>query len=546
MTTAISFCNFEGAQWLLFGPNVAPLVYYSHLPVVIISLLLGFFVLHKNRKSLPNQVLFYTIVAFAIWVICDSIYWASNRSDVIMFVWAIDVLVEPLVYIGALYLLYTLVGKRDMRFSEKISLGILYLPVILLLPTPLVLSGFNITTCLANEGPVALYYSYFIEIVVTILALQFCVKNFLRTRDKALREEILYLGAGTMFLLLAFSWGNIIGSFTENWQLGQYGLFGMPIFLGLLVYSMVKFRIFNIKIIGSTALVLALWVLTAALLSIQDPDTIHAVVGGTLILTTLFGWILINSVRQEVVQREIIETQKEALQKSNEGQENLIHIMNHQVKGYLSKSRNIFAELQTDDYGHMPDEVKPMIKEGLTSLTEAVGFVQEVLNGSSAASGMMVYAENAYDFGELVKEVADSQKSNAEERELTFDLELVPGEYHSIGDNVQLREAIKNLIDNSIHYTLKGGLKVKLESKDEKMTLSVQDTGVGISEEDKPKLFTKGGRGKDSLKININSTGYGLAFVKAVVEAHKGRVWVESEGSGKGSTFYLELPIRRK
>ncbi|MES2213896.1 MAG: HAMP domain-containing sensor histidine kinase [Patescibacteria group bacterium] len=298
------------------------------------------------------------------------------------------------------------------------------------------------------------------------------------------------------------------------------------------------------KIIGTTALVSALWVITASLLAIQDIDITHAVVAGTLILTTIFGWILINSIRNVVKQREVIEEQKKKLEDSNEGQENLIHIMNHQIKGYLSKSRNIFAELQTNDYGEMPEAIKPLIKEGLDSLTEGVGFVQEVLNGSSAANGTIVYAENSFDLDEVVKSVADAQKQNAEAKELTLNLEIVPGSYHTIGDNVQLREAIKNLIDNSIRYTLKGRLTIKLESKENKMLLSVKDTGVGISEEDRPKLFTKGGRGKDSLKINISSTGYGLAFVKAVVEAHKGRVWVESEGAGKGSTFYMELPIR--
>ena len=56
-------------------------------------------------------------------------------------------------------------------------------------------------------------------------------------------------------------------------------------------------------------------------------------------------------------------------------------------------------------------------------------------------------------------------------------------------------------------------------------------------------LFTKGGRGKDSLKFNVNSTGYGLMFVKDVSEAHGGKVWAESEGEGKGSTFYIRLPV---
>ena len=58
----------------------------------------------------------------------------------------------------------------------------------------------------------------------------------------------------------------------------------------------------------------------------------------------------------------------------------------------------------------------------------------------------------------------------------------------------------------------------------------------------KNKLFKKGSRGDDSLKVNVNSTGYGLFFVKGVIDAHHGRVWAESEGRGKGSTFYVELP----
>ncbi|MEK7194146.1 MAG: HAMP domain-containing sensor histidine kinase, partial [Patescibacteria group bacterium] len=107
----------------------------------------------------------------------------------------------------------------------------------------------------------------------------------------------------------------------------------------------------------------------------------------------------------------------------------------------------------------------------------------------------------------------------------------------------QLREAVKNLINNSINYTEKGGIKVDIVRKGNKVLLSVKDTGIGLGKDDKARLFQSGGRGKDSLKYNINSTGYGLAFVKGVVEAHKGRVWAESAGLGKGSHFYIELPL---
>ena len=55
-------------------------------------------------------------------------------------------------------------------------------------------------------------------------------------------------------------------------------------------------------------------------------------------------------------------------------------------------------------------------------------------------------------------------------------------------------------------------------------------------------LFTEGGHGKDSTKVNVESTGFGLYIVKNIVDAHKGRVWAESEGAGKGSHFIVELP----
>ena len=145
------------------------------------------------------------------------------------------------------------------------------------------------------------------------------------------------------------------------------------------------------------------------------------------------------------------------------------------------------------------------------------------------------------DFKSIVTEVGDKQKDLAQEKGLSFNLQVSDGNYNMNGDKAQLGQAVRNLIDNSIKYTPKGTIDLRLTTNDKKILFKIQDTGVGISDELKPKLFTKGGRDKDSLKVNINSTGFGLTFVKGVVEAHKGRVWAESPGVNKGSTFYMEL-----
>ena len=110
------------------------------------------------------------------------------------------------------------------------------------------------------------------------------------------------------------------------------------------------------------------------------------------------------------------------------------------------------------------------------------------------------------------------------------------------GDQMQLENAFKNLIDNSIKYTPQGSIALTLAEESGRIRFTSKDTGVGITPEDMQHLFTEGGHGAESTKVNVDSTGFGLYIVKNIIEGHQGKVWVESEGAGKGSTFIVELP----
>ena len=112
------------------------------------------------------------------------------------------------------------------------------------------------------------------------------------------------------------------------------------------------------------------------------------------------------------------------------------------------------------------------------------------------------------------------------------------------GDEMKLREQVmRNLVDNAIKYTPTGSVRVLVTSTDDRAVFSVQDSGIGISEEDLSRLFTPGGKGSHSSDVNAESTGYGLFIAKQIVEAHGGRIWVESRGTGAGSQFFVELPL---
>lgn len=108
-------------------------------------------------------------------------------------------------------------------------------------------------------------------------------------------------------------------------------------------------------------------------------------------------------------------------------------------------------------------------------------------------------------------------------------------------DNDHVREIIDNLVENAIKYTLQGDVVVDISGTDDKIVISVKDTGIGIPSEDIPHLFQKFYRVNNTETNQIGGTGLGLYLCRRLAESMGGRVWAESEYK-KGSTFFLELP----
>jgi signal transduction histidine kinase len=104
------------------------------------------------------------------------------------------------------------------------------------------------------------------------------------------------------------------------------------------------------------------------------------------------------------------------------------------------------------------------------------------------------------------------------------------------------------LVDNAYHYTPQNGrITVRLHAENgTEVQVDVQDSGVGISKEDQARIFDRFYRGEDPLVLATPGTGLGLAIVRQLIEMHEGRIWLTSEGEGKGSTFSFTLPVEKK
>ncbi len=535
----MEMCGWASTKFLIFSDNVfGHLVYYSHLLPLIASIFLAGFVYFYNRKLLAVKWFMVTTVLLALWLYFDLILWATEKPAFTMFFWSLVNMIEPMIYVGILFFMYAFIDRKSIPFKGKLAAFLMLLPAVILASTHFNLVSYDLTNCNreATEG-VLPYYSYAIEVIFSLWILVLGMERFFKFKEKSEKTKVALITIGAVFFLLSFAMGNVVGSLLVDWQLGQYGLFGIPVFMAMLSYLIVRYQAFSIKLIATQLLVAVLCLLIFSIFFVRDISTVQIIVAVTFALCLILGNLLVLSVRREVRLRE-------ELQVANEGQADLLHIINHQIKGYMTKARYVFDALLTDnDYCNPTSNANEIIRQGYDSVTEGVNFVQDFLNASNIERGTFTYNMAPMDLEEVVKTVTENQRENAVQKNLSYESEIKPGDYRMTGDKAQLNQAVRNLIDNSIKYTPQGGLKISLERKPKSILFKVSDTGVGLSNEVKPKLFTKGGRDKDSIKINVNSTGFGLAFVRGVAEAHKGRVWAESAGPGKGSVFSMELPV---
>jgi signal transduction histidine kinase len=147
----------------------------------------------------------------------------------------------------------------------------------------------------------------------------------------------------------------------------------------------------------------------------------------------------------------------------------------------------------------------------------------------------------------VIEEAVQAVRSQATDRQLDLSLSVPPGLPPVHGDPERLRQVLNNLLDNALHYTPEGGridvwaTEANLENGECHLVVSIRDTGVGIRPEEQERIFEKFYRAENPLSVEAGGTGMGLAIVKTLVEAHRGRVWVESL-PGHGSTFRFAVP----
>jgi len=196
--------------------------------------------------------------------------------------------------------------------------------------------------------------------------------------------------------------------------------------------------------------------------------------------------------------------------------------------------------------GMDPAKVKDTAVTIETASNNMLELVNDLLDVAKIEAGKFELNVQEYDLVELIKEQAKAFTPQAEVKHLAINV-ITPEKYVLKFDRVRIGQVLSNLISNSIKYTDSGQLDINLNvnAEEKQIAVSVKDTGVGVSREDLSQLFSKFKQLKGSDHAR-KGTGLGLVVSKGIVEAHGGKIWVESAGENMGSTFYFSLPLDKK
>jgi two-component system, NtrC family, sensor kinase len=217
--------------------------------------------------------------------------------------------------------------------------------------------------------------------------------------------------------------------------------------------------------------------------------------------------------------------------------------MSHELRTPLAAMLG-YAELLRDGmFGELPEKSNRIIERVQANGKHLLGLINTVLDISKIESGQFQLGLVEYSLDSMVETVRVATESLASAKKLSFRTDVVKGLPYGLGDEARLTQVLLNLVGNAIKFTDAGEVCISADAKNGSFVVSVSDTGPGIPDEERGRIFEKFHQVDGTSTKTKGGTGLGLAIAKEIIEMHGGRIWVESI-VGRGSTFRLELPVR--
>lgn len=218
-----------------------------------------------------------------------------------------------------------------------------------------------------------------------------------------------------------------------------------------------------------------------------------------------------------------------------------VGLVSHELRTPLTSIIGYTELLSEVEAPNLSEEGRHFVEVIDRNSRRELNLVGDLLMLTSITAGTFTIQRTRMDLGEIAREAFDAAQPDADKAGVELTLASNGGTVIN-GDPDRLAQVAANLISNALKFTPEGGsVAISVGSEDGRVTLAVADTGIGIPAEEVPRLFDRMFRAEEAERRHIQGTGLGLTIVKAIVDAHGGHIFVESE-PGHGALFRVELP----
>ena len=517
----------------------------------ILTLLLGLFVLGKNRKLRLNQVFFFFALSCTIWLL-GSFMMLKSKTDEEAIFW------DRIVYIGVVFiptlsyhisLLFTKTRNRKYLLFAGYFLSSLFF---ILSRTDYFVTDLYKYSWGFHTQARFFHHIFLIFFIVYFVLFFLNVYRFYRKTKAVERSQAAYflLASFLMFLSsLAF-----LSAYGIN--LPPFSYFTAVVFVFILTLAITRYHLFGIRVILTELLVGGMGLIWLVFSFLMPTVNLRILTFLTFFLFCIFGYYLIKATYEEEKRRE--EAERMAVQ------ERALRLRTERLAGardqFILSSQHYFRTpltsiigylemvLEENLYGKLPQKAKEKLNNVSQSVQELRKRIEESLSIVAFQAGKGILNLEETQIEDLVKKAVEDLRILAQKKNLFLKLKLPKDSLPKIKlDKEKITEALTNLIENGIKHTNEGGVTIGLEHKKEKNSVLfwVKDTGIGISKEELPEIGkVPFQRGKEAKELTLLGKGIGLYLSRLIVEAQGGKLWAESEGIGKGSVFYVELPVK--
>jgi signal transduction histidine kinase len=233
------------------------------------------------------------------------------------------------------------------------------------------------------------------------------------------------------------------------------------------------------------------------------------------------------------------------VQKISKMKSEFISAVSHELRTPLTSIKGYASLLIAGKLGEIPVKVKERLEKINSHTDNLVQLINNLLDISRIESGHTEMKFLEHDIPSIVQNVVDLLTPQTKEKNINLLTQFPEGLPNIRMDTDQIERVFINLINNALKFTPENGtITVKAICDQRKITISVSDTGIGIKEENIPKLFTEFYRVENEINQTVKGAGLGLALVKKIILAHGGQIWVTSQ-QNHGTTFFFTFPLKQ-